>query len=264
MSITVLIVEDDPEMRRVLKKVAEESDEVRVVGEAADGIKTLELFRTLRPDVVFIDIDLPEKDGLTLAREIFNHNPWTQLVFITAFDEYREAAFGVYAGDYLVKPFKIERLRQTMARLRSLLGDQSTGQTWPGQIDPTMPTASPETLCLFRAGSKAVALRLKDVIFITREGRRTVIYHVNGRLKTNEPLNALAEEVGGYPFLRTHKGFIVNLQLIREIIPAGRNTFELVMNYTEKRPLLTRKKHRELERALKGKNIAEPKMQRPV
>ncbi|MEW5954837.1 MAG: response regulator [Bacillota bacterium] len=72
MLLTVLIAEDDPKMRHVLKKVAEENDAIRVVGEAADGTKALMLFEKLQPDVVFIDINLPGKDGVNLAREIFD------------------------------------------------------------------------------------------------------------------------------------------------------------------------------------------------
>jgi two-component system LytT family response regulator len=112
-----LIAEDDPEMRRVLKKVAEENKNLRVVGEAVDGTEALAKFEELRPDVVFIDIDLPGKDGVALAREIFDCNPRTRLVFITAHEQYRKEAFSVYACDYIVKPFKIDRLSQTLVSM---------------------------------------------------------------------------------------------------------------------------------------------------
>jgi len=251
MSITVLIAEDDPAMRRVLRKVAEENGDVRVVGEAADGMDALALFKTLRPQVVFVDIDLPGKNGVTLAREIFAIDPRIQFVFITAFDQYREEAFDVYACDYLVKPFKIQRLRQTLDRLRSLLSSQATDQASPGMSHlPDIPAGA---LYMFRTGTTTTVLPIKDIVFISREGRKTVVYHTGGRLETGENLSTLAAELGGYPFLRTHKGFVVNLQMVREILPAGRNTFEIVMaNVEDKRPLLTREKYREMEQALKG------------
>lgn len=250
MPVTLLIAEDDPEMRRVLKKVAEESGDVQVVGEAADGAEALALFETLRPRVVFIDVDLPVKDGVTLAREIFHHDPLTCMVFITAYDQYREDAFEVYACDYLVKPFKIERLQQTIKRLRLHLNGKEANQH-PYELSH-LPSVPDEDLRLFRSGSRMVMLHLKDIIFITREGRRTVIYHVGGRLETSENLNLLAEEVGGYPFLRTQKGFIVNLKMVQEIIPAGR-AYELIMAHTEKRALITSEKFRELGELLETK-----------
>lgn len=115
-----------------------------------------------------------------------------------------------------------------------------------------MPDVPAGALRLFRTGATKTVLPLKDIIFISREGRRTVVYHTGGRLETGEKLSALAVELDGYPFLRTHKGFVVNLQMVREIISVGHNTFELVMANVEKRPLLTREKYREIEQVLKG------------
>ena len=245
MLLTVLIAEDDPKMRRVLKKVAKENDDIRVVGEAADGNKALVLFEELQPDVVFIDINLPGKDGVNLAREIFDIDPWTRLVFITALDQYREEAFSVYACDYIVKPFKMDRLRQTLDRLRS---GPVAGQDLSGLNH--LPDTLADKIRLFHTGSKMVVLELKDILFITREGRRTVIYHTNGLLETNEPLQTLTEELGGYPFMRTHKGFTVNLKMVREIIRVNRWTYELVMAHTTRRPLMMWDKLRQLEQAL--------------
>lgn len=107
MQLTVLIVEDDPEMRCVLRKVAEENSNIRVVGETADGNEALEVFKNLRPNIIFIDVGLPGKDGVALAREIFTLDPQARLVFITAYNQYREEAFDVYACDYLVKPSSV-------------------------------------------------------------------------------------------------------------------------------------------------------------
>jgi len=245
--LTILIAEDDPNMRRVLKKIAEENSNVLVVGEAANGAEALSLFDTLYPRVVFIDVDLPVMDGVTLAREIFDRNPWTYLVFITAYSQYRRDAFEVYAFDYLVKPFKSERLRQTLERLRMLCTGRPAGRSVP--IASRLSCFPGQNMRIFRAGAKMAVLPLKDIVFITREGRRTVIYHTGGRLETTETLETLGKELG-YPFLRTHKGFIVNLAMVREIIPSGRSTYELVMAHTDKRPLITWNKLRELESIL--------------
>lgn len=248
--LTVLIIEDDLKMRRVLRKITEENKNLRVVGEAADGLEALVMFEELRPDVIFIDIELPGKDGITLAQELFELNPWTRLVFITAYDQYRGEAFSVYACDYIVKPFKIDRLRQTLDRLCLICSGQMFGRSLTGSH---LPKLSVDTIRLFQAKSKMVVLELKDILFITREGRRTVVYHTKGQLETNDQLNTLSQELSGHSFMRTHKGFIVNLRMLREIIPINRWTYELVVEHTAKRPLLTSQKLRELEQALTGK-----------
>ncbi|MEW6769933.1 MAG: LytTR family DNA-binding domain-containing protein [Bacillota bacterium] len=252
MPVSVLIAEDDPEMRRVLKRIAEEKGGLQVVGEAADGAAAVKLFETLRPQVVFIDVDLPAKNGVTVAREIFHQNPQARLVFITAYDQFRAEAFEVYACDYLVKPFKIERLRQTIERLCLELCSETAPQ--PPSRQRALAGGQTEDLRLFRAGSRLILLHLGEIVFITKEGRRTVVYHTGGCVETTERLNSLAKELR-YPFLRTHKGFIVNVNMIREIIPASR-TYELVLEYTEKRALMTPKMFRELEKFLEAKNPA--------
>ncbi|MEW6192844.1 MAG: LytTR family DNA-binding domain-containing protein [Bacillota bacterium] len=253
MPVSVLIAEDDPEMRRVLKKIAEEEGALQVVGEAADGAAAVKLFETLRPQVVFIDVDLPAKNGVTVAREIFHRDPRARLVFITAYDQFRAEAFEVYACDYLVKPFRVERLRQTIERLcLELCGEKTASQ--PPSRQRASAGRQAEDLHLFRAGSRLILLHLGEIVFITKEGRRTVVYHTGGRVEITEKLNSLAKELG-YPFLRTHKGFIVNVNMIREITPASR-TYELVLDHTEKRALMTPKMFRELEKFLEAKSPA--------
>lgn len=251
MPVSVLIAEDDPEMRRVLKRIAEEKGALQVVGEAADGAAAVKLFETLRPQVVFIDVDLPAINGVTVAREIFHRDPRARLVFITAYDQFRAEAFEVYARDYLVKPFKVERLRQTIERLcLELCGEKSVSQ--PPSRQRAWSGVQMGGLRLFRAGSRVVLLHLGEIVFITKEGRRTVVYHTGGRVEITEKLSSLAKELR-YPFLRTHKGFVVNVEMIREIVPASR-TYELVLEYTEKRALMTPKVFRELEKFLEAKS----------
>ncbi|GAB6273698.1 MAG: LytTR family DNA-binding domain-containing protein [Peptococcaceae bacterium] len=236
MKITVLIVEDDADMRHVIKKVVEEVEGVEVIGEAGNGIEAIKLIEEPVPQVVFVDIDLPEKNGVELAQEIFDINPWTFIVFVTAFSEYRSEAFEVYAFDYLVKPFKMNRLRQTMERIKSLIEGRMAGK----QVsDSDHPARLVEKKLLFRDKSEYAYLNLDDIIFITKETRKTIIYYIDGVLKTDEKLSSLEKQLGGYPFFRSHKGFIVNLKMVKRIIPYGRGSFELVMANIDKRPLLT-------------------------
>jgi len=255
LSFTVLIAEDDPAMRRVLKKIAEEDGRLRVVGEAGNGTEALALFEKLRPRIVFVDIDLPLKDGVSLARDIFAREPRTHFVFITASDDYREAAFEVYACDYLVKPFRLERLRQTLTRLADVLAGSAGDYRAGPDLSVSAGGPAGDTLFLLRTDSRTAVLDRKEILFVTREGRQTVVYHVHGRLETGDNLKTLADKLGGYPFFRTHKGFIVNLRMVREIVPAGRGTYELIMAHTNRRPLMTARKFREMERVLAaGKN----------
>ncbi|MDD4169789.1 MAG: LytTR family DNA-binding domain-containing protein [Desulfotomaculaceae bacterium] len=237
MRIKVFICDDDPDMRLVIKKVVEEVEEVEVVGEAGDGFEAEKLIEDLSPQIIFLDIDMPGKDGIELGKAIFDLNPWTFIVYVTGFNEYRDEAFDIYAFDYLVKPFKLNRLRQTMVRIKAILeGKREAGADFS---EIARGTGTLEKTRLFKASNEFICLNVDNIIFITKESRKTVVYHTEGVFVTNESLSALAEKLQGDHFLRSHKGFIVNLQMVKKIIPYGRDSYELVMAHTEKRPLLT-------------------------
>ncbi len=250
MKITVFIAEDDPDMRHVIKKVVEEAESIDVIGETGDGIEAIRLIEELAPQVVFIDIDLPGKNGVELAQEIYDINPWTFIVFATAFSEFRGEAFNVYAFDYLVKPFKMNRLRQTMERIKLVMSGKAAARPMPGI---TNLKDSINRKLLFRENEKLVCLNADDIIYVTREGRKTVIYFIDGQVGTNENLSVLEEQLGGYPFFRSHKGFIVNLRMVKELIPSGTSSYELVMANTKKKPLMTFENFKELEEMIKSK-----------
>ena len=120
--IRVLIADDEPGMRMILRKMIDRVEGFTLVGEAADGAELMEKFTALRPQVVFLDVDMPVMNGVACANQIQDEDPTCVLIFATAHEEYRSDAFAVYAFDYLVKPFEFAEL---LARLRAL-GRRST------------------------------------------------------------------------------------------------------------------------------------------
>lgn len=243
--INVLIAEDDPSMCYVLKKTLEQISGVKVLGEAGDGISALKLVEELKPRVVFIDIDLPEKNGLELAREICDIDPQTILVFATAYDNYTHEAFEVYAFDYLVKPFKLERIKKTMERIKKQDSQESPALNFPalkGEISPSR--------LVIRQGEKFIFLDTKEILFITRENRKSVIYTAKHKISTTENLNDIEKRLTGSSFFRSHRGYIVNLGMIKEIYPWGRKAYEITFKDRKETALLTLERSKELEKVL--------------
>jgi two-component system LytT family response regulator len=100
---------------------------------------------------------------------------------------------------------------------------------------------------MVKDGSNYVLVNHNEIILITREGRDTVIYSKSGQVRTDKNLTELEELLGGYPFIRSHKGFIINLEMVRAFVPSGRTCYEVIMANTPKRPLITWEKVKELE-----------------
>ncbi|KJR96465.1 MAG: LytTR family transcriptional regulator [Peptococcaceae bacterium BRH_c4a] len=250
MDLTLLIAEDDPSMRQVIRNAVGASPGIVVLGEADNGNEALKLYERLRPRVVMVDIDLPGKNGLDLAQEIFDINPWTYIVFCTGFSEYRDKAFEIYAFDYLVKPFKIERITQTMNRIVAIERSRAS-EARKVEIQPVK-NAAVQGSKLFRDAEKFLMIDLKDIVFITRENRRTTVHYAGGKVLTEETLGSLEEQLKKQMFFRSHKGFLINLNLVKEMIPCGKSTYQVVMANTSERPLMTWDKLRELENMTKN------------
>ena len=120
MTMRVLIVDDEPTPRERLRRLLDAETDVEVVGEAEDGRDAIQAIVDLRPDVVFLDIQMPELSGLEVARQI-DEARGPLIIFVTAYDQYALEAFEVHAFDYILKPFDATRLRLPLRRARERL-----------------------------------------------------------------------------------------------------------------------------------------------
>lgn len=243
MSIKVLIVDDEVGMRLILKKAIEKDNDLTIAGEAEDGEAALRLFIELRPEVVFLDVEMPLLNGIECAKKITDIDPKVIIIFVTAHEEYMPEAFEVYAFDYLVKPFKVSRLNQTLDRIKNA-GEIRTPTF--DNIVTSLP-GIPNKLMIKNKESISF-VDADEIILIQREDRSTVIYTQHDRFVTSEALGELEERLGSDLFFRCHKSYIINLGAISKIVPYGRWTYIVKLKGTEKDALLTREKYEELEK----------------
>ncbi|HEX2946737.1 MAG TPA: LytTR family DNA-binding domain-containing protein [Clostridia bacterium] len=244
MSIRVLIADDEPGMRLVLKKAIERCSGLDTVGEAEDGEAALRLFETLRPDVVFMDVEMPKLSGVECAKRISDIDPKTIIIFATAHDEYMPEAFEVYAFDYLVKPFRLERLNQTLERI----GNTGLGKPDLSVVNrPNSHTVAPQKLMIRNKDSISL-VDVKDIILIQREDRSTVIYTGTERFSTSEGLTEIGVKLDKDLFFRSHKSYIINLGAVSKIYPYGRWTYIVKLEGIDKDALLTHDKYEELSK----------------
>ncbi|MBR3018867.1 MAG: response regulator transcription factor [Clostridia bacterium] len=245
--ISVLIADDDPGMRLILRKKIQATDGFFVAGEALSGEEAMTLYEKLNPQVVFLDVDMPGKTGVECARLIQDQNPACILIFATGHEEYMGEAFEVYAFDYLVKPFKLDRLEQTLARIYDRLHRVREESSVSSPIPGPSRVAAGRLMLHHREGVSFIDL--DDILLVQREDRATVIYTVNdGRYVLSETLGEIESRLDPSIFFRCHKSYIINLRRIRNITPYGRWTYVVQLEGTQHDALITHEKYEELEK----------------
>ncbi|MBQ2955843.1 MAG: response regulator transcription factor [Clostridia bacterium] len=232
-------------MRLVMKKIIEKSGEYELVGEATNGEEMLELFEREHPQAVILDVEMPGMDGIQCARAIQDRAPLTVIVFATGHEQYMGSAFEVYAFDYLLKPFKVERALKTLALISMRLNGEKTPAV---PKKPAAPRPAPERLML-RHKEGVSFIDLEDILLIQREDRMTVIYTEDGaRYITSDSLSELEERLPAEVFFRSHKSYIVNINQIDSITPYGRWTYVIKLRGTQHDALITHERFEELEK----------------
>lgn len=244
-NLRVLLADDDAGMRLVMRRIVERVEGFALAGEADNGQTALELVESLRPHVVFLDVEMPGLSGVECARAIQDMDPNIIIIFATAHEGYMGEAFEVYAFDYLMKPFKVERVVQTLERARERLSVRLAPAVNPVPVRPK--AAAGRLMLKHREG--VTFLDLKDILLVQREERATALYTLDGqRYVTGDSLAEMEERLPKETFFRCHKSYIINLSRIRDITPYGRWTYVVRLEGTDRDALITHEKYEELEK----------------
>ncbi len=200
----VLVVEDEVPARDLLRKFLEDWKEFEVGGIARTGGQAIDLLQKEKFDLVFLDIQLPEKSGLQVLEEMGDISP--VLVFTTAYREHTLKAFEVGACDYLLKPYTKERFTACMERalnhirLKSVSGSRKSGD--------------PDPVFVFREGGLIHRILLSDLHYLTANGKRSVLHTKEGDFETARLLGDLEKELPKSDFLRIHRKHMVNRNIV--------------------------------------------------
>lgn len=242
--IKILIADDDPGMRTVMRKLAEKAEGYQLVGEAENGTQLIELYDQTKPDVVLMDVEMPGMTGIECAKIIQDRNPRTVLIFATAHEQYMRSAFEVYAFDYLVKPFRLERAMNTLSLIRERLTAEIQK---PEPVRPPQAAVSGRLMLKHREGLSFIDI--PSILLVQREDRSSVLYLADGgRFVTSDSLSELEERLPQSMFFRSHKSYIINLNHIDSIAPYGRWTYIVKLRGTDRDALITHERFEELEK----------------
>lgn len=243
MNIKVLIVDDEEGMRTIIKKILEKSGGFEVVGDTDNGKEAIGIFKEHRPQVVFFDVQMPGFNGIECAKVLTDIDPKTIIIFATAHAEYMSEAFQLYAFDYLVKPFKIERVMQTLDRIKTL-----NKPNYNEGIDKIIKHEKGLDKLMIKNKDGISFVDTKEIVLIQREESSTVIYTKTDSFTTSISLSDIEEKLDHTQFFRSHKSYIINLSLITKIYPYGRWTYVVKLKNTERDALLTHEKYEEIKK----------------
>jgi two-component system, LytTR family, response regulator LytT len=265
--ITSLIIDDEPLARQELQYLLEAAGDVSVLAQGTNGIEAVELIRTHKPDVIFLDVRMPGLDGFAVLKKVLAldrrfHLP--EVVFATAFDQYAVKAFEVNAVDYLLKPFDAKRVVKTLEKVRTRIAASAAGNSEPATGNPapaelgadaaakldallrmvegqtaqalgtsagSTPNLSKSGKVVVRAQSRLLLVDQKDVCFAAIEdGRISVVTKTVEGDSNCRTLEELMDQLDPEQFWRAHRSFVVNIQHIREVVPWFKSSYQLRMD----------------------------------
>ena len=226
--LRVVLVDDEKLSLEELSFILSKSSEIEIIGMYTDALSALEFIKKSKPEIVFLDIEMPEIDGFTLAEEICKMDFSVSIVFATVFDKYAVKAFEINAIDYVLKPFSEKRLQITMDKINERYNcNENIPLSNYNNINPEkqeikgmkkLPLWKDE--CIF-------LVHPQDILYCTVLNKEVLVLTKDANFTTQCTLNQLGNKLSNHNFFRSHKSYLVNLDKIYKIVPWFNSTFVL-------------------------------------
>lgn len=219
MKIRALIVDDEPPARAKIRHFLNKREDVEVIGEAGDALEAIEQILELRPDLTFLDIQMPRGDGFDVLREVYpQHKPL--VIFTTAFDQYAVRSFEVEALDYLLKPFTADRFHEAVDRAIRRSAPPSAIQHRFDRLLQKL-SADPQRVprLLIRERDRMFFLKANEIQWIEAEEKYVLLHTAKERHLIRQGISALETQLSGCGFVRIHRSYLINLEALKEVVP---------------------------------------------
>lgn len=226
MKVKAIVVDDEAPARSEMRYLLEKIKEVEILGEAGTADEALKLIDALDYDIVFLDIDMPDMNGIEMVEQMktLSHKP--AVIFTTAYGQFAVKAFEVNAIDYLLKPISEERLMNAIAKVQSNLKNGKKGEvTGTGEEKKKLLDRIPVT-----KQSKTFLLYPEEIFFIESHGEFAVVNSVKGKFMSSIRLKEFEQRLSSKSFFRAHRSYIVNLDHVHEMISLYGGLYMLKMD----------------------------------
>jgi two-component system LytT family response regulator len=230
-SIRALVIDDEPLARDMIREMLESHPEAEIIGECAGGREAVETIKTLSPDLIFLDIQMPELGGFEIL-ESFKDSPAPYVIFVTAYDQYAVRAFEVHALDYLLKPFDRERFETAWQRAKARLTEdrlQQRDQHILTLLEELKAGPSYLERLVIKTEGRVFFLDVNDIHCIEAEGNYIRVYNGQKTYLLRETISGLESQLNPKVFLRIHRSSIVRIDKIKELQPWFHGEYHVIM-----------------------------------
>ena len=227
MTMRALIVDDEPLARRRLRTLLRAETDIHVAGEAADGEAAVRAIEALRPDLVFLDVQMPGIDGFGVI-DALGPGACPAVIFVTAHDTYALRAFDAHAVDYLLKPFDRSRLHRAIDRARTLATDAGLQQRVADLVTRAV-SRQPLHRLVIRSAGRIHFVRADEIDWIDAAGHYVSVHAGRDTHLLRDTINRLASRLDPARFARIHRGTLVNLDRVKELQPVSHGEFDVVL-----------------------------------
>jgi two-component system, LytTR family, response regulator len=228
--IRVLIVDDEPLGRAMVHRMLEAHPEVEIVGVCENGGEAVAAVEAKAPDLIFLDVQMPEIDGFGVLKNLKENRP--VIIFVTAYDEYAVRAFEVNALDYLLKPYDRKRFEQAFARAVQQINNQKRDTVGEQILSLLAETKSSEKYIerfIIKAGGRVFFLKAEEIFWISAEGNYVLIHTPQKKHIFREAISNLEKKLDPQKFRRISRSAIVNLDFVRELQSWFRGDYKVLL-----------------------------------
>lgn len=210
--LTCILVDDEELARDLLKEFLEPHDDINIIAEAGKGKEAVQLINEMKPDLVFLDVQMPGMDGFEVIEKL-EHNP--AIIFSTAYDQYALKAFEKNAVDYLLKPLDQSRLNRAVERIRERVGEDNDLKSLLESLK-SAEDAYPNSLFVQKS-EKYLNLNIEDITYLEASGDYTVVSTSDDQFLSSSGISRVESKLNPEKFIRIHRSTIINLDHLKEI-----------------------------------------------
>jgi two-component system LytT family response regulator len=234
-NIRIVIIDDEAPARELIKHYLNEIEFTEVIAECSDGFSGLKTISTMKPDLVFLDIQMPRLTGIEMV-EVLTEKP--EIIFTTAYDQYALKAFELNAVDYLLKPYHkrrfLEATKKAIDKIRSGKGNKEPAN----QIFSKTPeTTSPVNRIVVRKGNAINLIPVEQIRYVEAQDDYVMIFHASGKALKHQTMKFYEENLSKDNFVRIHRSYIVRIEEIKRIEPYTKDNYVAILHSGDKLPV---------------------------